>query len=82
MLVFLKAPFFVLYFSYYTLMKFLVMLSIILLFMLMILLSYISVIKHLICGNNWDWTGAADRGRKCLLDFNAGKTQTGLVWPF
>ena len=82
MLVFLKAPFFVLYFSYSTLMKFLMMLSIILLFMLMILLSNISVIKDLICGNNWDWTGAAGRGRKCLLDFNAGKTQTGLVWPF
>ena len=48
MLVFLKAPFFVLYFSYYTLMKFLMMLSVILLSVLMILLSNISVIKHLI----------------------------------
>ena len=50
MLEFLKAPFLVLHFSYYTLMTFL-MLSVILLSMLMILLSILSVIRHLICGN-------------------------------
>ena len=49
---FLEAPFFVLHFSYYTLMNFLMMLSVILLSMLMILLSILSVIGHLICGNN------------------------------
>ena len=50
MLEFLKAPFLVLHFSYYTLMTFLMMLSAILLSMLMILLSTLNVIRHLICG--------------------------------
>ena len=44
---FLKAPFLVLHFSYYTLKNFLIMLSAILLCMLMILLSTLSVIRHL-----------------------------------
>ena len=52
---FLKAPFLVLHFSYYTSMTFLVMLSVILPSMLMILLSVVSVIRHLICGNNLNW---------------------------
>ena len=52
MLVFLKGVFLVLHFSYYTLMTFLIMLSVILLSMLMILLSTLNVIRHLICGNN------------------------------
>ena len=51
----------------------------------MILLSILSVIRHLICGNNLNWllnlnliyetlwTGAW--GKKWLVDFNAGKTQ-------
>ena len=48
--------------------------------MLMILLSILSVIKNLICGNNLNWlnliyetlwTGV----KKWLVDFNAGKTQ-------
>ena len=55
MLEFLKAPFLVLHFSYYTLMTFLTMLSAILLSMLMILLSILSVIRHLICSNNLNW---------------------------
>ena len=55
MLVFLKAPLLVPHFSYYTLMTFLVMLSVILLSMLMILLSILGVIRHLICGNNLNW---------------------------
>ena len=51
---FLKGPFFVLHFSYNTLMTFLVMLSVILLSMLMLLLSTLNVIRHLICvNNNW-----------------------------
>ena len=52
---FLKAPFLVLLFSYYTLMTFLMMLSVILLSMLMILLSILGVIRLLICGNTWNW---------------------------
>ena len=51
-LVFLKGLFLVLHFSYYTLMTFLMMLSVILLSMLMILLSTLNVIRHLIFGNN------------------------------
>ena len=79
----LKALFLVLHFSYYTLMIFLTMLSVILLSMLMILLSILSVIGHLICGNNLNWllnlnliyktlwTGS----KKWLVDFNTGKIQ-------
>ena len=52
MLVFFKGLFLVLHFSYYTLMTFLMMLSVILLFMLMILLSTLIAIRHLICSNN------------------------------
>ena len=52
MLEFLKDSFLVLHFSYYTLMTFLMMLSVILVFMLMILLSTLNMIRHLICGNN------------------------------
>ena len=52
MLVFLKGLFLVLHFSYYTLMPFLMMSSVILLSMLMILLSTLNVIRHVICGNN------------------------------
>ena len=55
MLEFLKASFLVLHFSYYTLMIFLMMLSIILLSRLMILLSILVVIRHLIYGNNLIW---------------------------
>ena len=57
------------------------MLSVILLFMLMILLSVLSVIRHLICGNNLNWLlnlnlrDTVDWGKKWLVDFNAGKTQ-------
>ena len=52
---FLRASFLVLHFSYYTLMTFLMMLSVILLSVLMILPSILSVIYHLICGNNLNW---------------------------
>ena len=52
---FLKASFLVLHFSYYILMTFLMMLSVILLSMMMILLSVLSEIKHLICGNKLNW---------------------------
>ena len=49
--------------------------------MLIILLSILSVIRHLICGNNLtselesDLRDAVDWGKKWLVDFNAGKTQ-------
>ena len=55
MLEFLKDPFVVLHFSCYTLMTFLITLSVILSSMLIILLSILSVITHLICGNNLNW---------------------------
>ena len=53
MLEFPKAPFLV--FSHYTLMTFLMMLSVILLSMLMTLISILSVIRHLVYGNNLNW---------------------------
>ena len=53
MLEFLEGPFLALSCSYY--MRFLMMLSVILLSMLMILLSTLNVIRHLICGNKLKW---------------------------
>ena len=82
MLEFLKVPFLTLHFSCYTLMAFLMMLSVILLSMLLILLSILSVIRYLICGNNFNWLlnlnliyETLDWGKKWLVDFNAWKTQ-------
>ena len=50
--------------------------------MLMMLLSILSVIGHLICGNNLNWLlnlnliyETLDWGKRWLVDFNAGKTQ-------
>ena len=59
------------------------MLSVILLSMLMILLPILSVIRHLICGNNWNWPldleydlrDTVDWGKYGVVDFNAGKSQ-------
>ena len=75
MLDFLKAPFLVLH---YTLMIFLMMLSVILLSKLLILLSVLIVIRHLIYGSNWNWLlnlnliyETLDWGRNWLVDFNA-----------
>ena len=82
MLEFLKVPFLTLHFSCYTLTAFLMMLSVILLSMLLILLSILSVIRYLICGNNFNWLlnlnliyETLDWGKKWLVDFNAWKTQ-------
>ena len=50
MLEFLKAQLWVQHFSFFTSMTFLIMLSVILLFILLILLPTLSVIKHLIFG--------------------------------
>ena len=55
MLGFLRGSFLVLHFSCYILMTFLMMLSVVLLSMLMIVLSILSVIRHLICNNNLNW---------------------------
>ena len=52
---FLKILFLVLRFSYYTLMTFLKMLSVILPSLLMMLLSTLSAMRHLICGNSCKW---------------------------
>ena len=52
MLDFLTGPFLVLHLSDYTLMNFLMVLSVILPSMLMMLLSTVHVIRDLICGNN------------------------------
>ena len=49
---FLKSPFMVLNFSFYTFMTFLMMLSVILLSVVMILLSTLNLTRDLICGNN------------------------------
>ena len=58
------------------------MLSVILLSMLMILLSILSVIRHLISGNNLNWFLNSNliyetlgRDRKWFIGFKAGKTQ-------
>ena len=57
------------------------MLAVILLSMLMILLSILSVIRHLICGNNLNLLlnlnlmyKTLDWGKKWLVGFSAGKT--------
>ena len=55
MLEFLKAPFLVLHFLYFTFITFVMMLSARLLFMLMTLLSSLSVIRHLIFRSNQSW---------------------------
>ena len=64
-------------------MAFLTMLSVILLSMLMIPPSILSVIRHLIGGNNLNWLlnlnliykKLLNWGKKWLAEFNAGKTQ-------
>ena len=55
MLYFLIAPFLVLHLSYYTLMIFLMMIYVILLSIPMIPPSNLTVIRHMICGSNWNW---------------------------
>ena len=81
MLEFRQGPFLVLYLSYYTLMTFPVF-SVILISMLMILLCTLNVIRHdlwqqleLASEFKSDLRDTMNRGRKWLVDFNAGKTQ-------
>ena len=54
LLAFLKAPFLVKYLPYHTLMFFFMMLLVILLSMLMILPSTLSMIRHIVHGNNYN----------------------------
>ena len=85
MLEFLRAYFLVEHFSCYTSMTFLMMLSVILLSMLMILLSNLSVIRHLIylwqqlelaseLGSDLQYTGEGEVEWKWIGDFNVRKT--------
>ena len=82
MLEFLKPPFLVLHFSYYTLMIFLMMLSVILLSMLMILLyskcdqvSDLWQQLELASELESDLRDTVDWTKKWLVEFSAGKTQ-------
>ena len=81
---FFKDPFFVVHFSQYTIMFFLLMLPVILVSVLMILLSILSVIRGLISGNNLNWLlnlnliyETLDQDRQWPVDFSAG---IQLVW--
>ena len=67
LLEFLKGPFLLLHFSCCKLMTFLMMLSVILLYMLMILLSILSVIRYLICGNNLNLASEIESTKNCGL---------------
>ena len=80
---FLKAPFLVLHFSYYVLTTFLTMVSVLLVFMLMILLSTLIFDQ---ASDLWqqlevtpelesDLRDTVDWGGKWLVNFNAGKSQ-------
>ena len=82
MMEFLKAPCLVLQFSYYTLMNFLMLLSVILLSILMILLyskcdeaSDLLQQLELASERESDLRETVDWGKKCLVDSSAGKTE-------
>ena len=80
MLELLKAPFFILHFSFYTLMTFLMMLSVILLSMLMILHSTLKCDQasqqlELASELESDLWVTVNWGRKWLIDFDAGNFQ-------
>ena len=84
MLELLKDPFLVLHFSYYTLMTFLTMLSVILLSMLMIILSadqasdlwqQLELASALLS----DLQDTVEFGTKWIVEFNAGKTELVLL---
>ena len=56
---------------------------------MLILLSILSAIRHLICGNNLNWLlnlnliyETLDWGKKWLVGFNAGKTQLVSFYSF
>ena len=80
MLEFVKGPFFVLYFSYSTLITLLMILSVILLSMLMILLTALNVARHLTCGNNQNWLLNQNLIYKTLLT-GAGSQQVHYFGP-
>ena len=80
---FLKAPFLVLHFSYYILMTFLIILSVMLLSVQMILFSTLSMIRpsdllqqlELALELEFHLQDAVDWGRKWFVDFNTGKIE-------
>ena len=74
MLVFQKASFLAINLSYYIVMTFLMMLSVILQSVLMILLSTLSVVE-LSSDLESDLQDTVDGERKCPVDFSARKTQ-------
>ena len=74
MLEFVKAPFLVVKFSYYTLMIFLMILSVILLSMMMILLFILSMIRHLI-----EWKVVTSRNSSQEYPVNTGVPQGSLL---
>ena len=81
-LVLLKIPFLVQNFSCYTLITFLMMVSVILLSKLMMLLSSTTVITVLICCKNLSWLlnlnlicKTLERGRKCPVNFTSRKNE-------
>ena len=82
-----QTPVLVLHFSYYTLMTFMMTFSVILVSMLLILLSILSVIRHLICGNNLKWLLNLDLIYKTLWTGERNDLismlvkWTGFVWP-
>ena len=64
------------------------MLYVILLYMLMILLSIQSVMRHLIYGNNLNWFlnlnliyETLDWGKKWHDDFQCWENSAGFIWP-
>ena len=73
MLEFLKGPFLVLHFSYYTSMTFLMMLSMIVLSILMILLSILIVIRHRFLNWNLTYQTLCTGARSGLLISMLGK---------
>ena len=85
MLEFLKAPFSVLNLLYHTLMTFLMMLSVILLFILMILSSLLevwSVATTRIGFQTWIWSMRhCELGQEVVCWFQCWQNSTGFAWP-
>ena len=78
MLIFFKAPFLVIHFSYYTLLIFLAMLSVTLLSRLMIIVLYSKYEQAYDLWQQLEFASDLEydlRVRKCLFDFNTEKTQ-------
>ena len=88
MLEFLKTPLLFLYFSYYTLMTFLMMLSVMLLSMLLILFSTLKVTGTWSMATTrigfWTWiwsTRHCGLGQEVACSFQCWENSAGFVWP-